>query len=101
MIPQRHELQNILAEMEDSINVYMVFLTKMYNIPDWLLNLHKICDVVLVNLDNLQPCISTIMSYLISFDNTYWLTKGENLLYNKISPNRIYNIEQIKQRIGG
>ena len=37
------------------------------------------------------------MSYLISFDNTYWLTKGENLLYNKISPIE-YNIEQIKQR---
>ena len=97
---QRHELQNILAEMEDSINVYM-FSYEDVQYSDWLLNLHKICDVVLVNLDNLEPEIRTIMSYLISFDNTYWLTKGENLLYNKISSNRIYNIEQIKQRIGG
>ena len=97
---QRHELQNILAEMEDSINVYM-FSNEDVPHSDWLLNLHKICDVVLVNLDNLEPEIRTIMSYLISFDNTYWLTKGENLLYNKISSNRIYNIEQIKQRIGG
>lgn len=97
---QRHELQNILAEMEDSINVYMFSYEDVQH-SDWLLNLHKICDVVLVNLDNLEPEIRTIMSYLISFDNTYWLTKGENLLYNKISSNRIYKIEQIKQRIGG
>ena len=97
---QKQELQNILAEKDNNINIY-VFNYEDVEHTDWLLNLHKICDIVLVNLDNLQPEIRTIMSYLISFDNTYWLTKGENIMYNKISSNRIYNIEQIKEKIGG
>ena len=95
---QKQELQDLLAESNDNQNIYVYEGNQEL---DWLMNLHKICDIVLVNLDNLDTEIRTIMSYLISFDNTYWLTKGEHMLYNKISSNRIYNIEQIKERIGG
>lgn len=95
---QKQELQDLLAESNDNQNIYVYEGNQEL---DWLMNLHKICDTVLVNLDNLDTEIRTIMSYLISFDNTYWLTKGEHMLYNKISSNRIYNIEQIKERIGG
>ena len=95
----RKSLQNVLAKVQENLNIY-IFDNDITEI-DWLLNLHKICDVCIVNLDNLPQEIRTIMSYLISFDNTYWLTKGEHMLYNKISSNRIYNIEQIKERIGG
>ena len=95
---QKQELQDLLAESNDNQNIYVY---EGHQELDWLMNLHKICDTVLVNLDNLDTEIRTIMSYLISFDNTYWLTKGEHMLYNKISSNRIYNIEQIKERIGG
>ena len=95
---QKQELQDLLAESNDNQNIYVYEGNQEL---DWLMNLHKICDTVLVNLDNLDTEILTIMSYLISFDNTYWLTKGEHMLYNKISSNRIYNIEQIKERIGG
>tara|TARA_A100001035_G_scaffold268332_1_gene253200 strand:+ start:508 stop:909 length:402 start_codon:yes stop_codon:yes gene_type:complete len=95
---QKQELQDLLAESNDNQNIYVYEGNQEL---DWLMNLHKMCDTVLVNLDNLDTEIRTIMSYLISFDNTYWLTKGEHMLYNKISSNRIYNIEQIKERIGG
>lgn len=95
---QKQELQDLLVESNDNQNIYVYEGNQEL---DWLMNLHKICDTVLVNLDNLDTEIRTIMSYLISFDNTYWLTKGEHMLYNKISSNRIYNIEQIKERIGG
>ena len=79
----RKSLQNVLAKVQENLNIY-IFDNDITEI-DWLLNLHKICDVCIVNLDNLPQEIRTIMSYLISFDNTYWLTKGEQIMYNKIS----------------
>ena len=95
----RKSLQNVLAKVQENLNIY-IFDNDITEI-DWLLNLHKICDVCIVNLDNLPQEIRTIMSYLISFDNTYWLTKGEEILYNKISSNRIFKLDQIKEKIGG
>ena len=95
----RKSLQNVLAKVQENLNIY-IFDNDITEI-DWLLNLHKICDVCIVNLDNLPQEIRTIMSYLISFDNTYWLTKGEEMLYNKISSNRIFDLNQIKDKIGG
>ena len=95
----RKSLQNVLAKVQENLNIY-IFDNDITEI-DWLLNLHKICDVCIVNLDNLPQEIRTIMSYLISFDNTYWLTKGEHIMYNKISSNRIFELDQIKEKIGG
>ncbi len=95
----RKSLQNVLAKVQENLNIY-IFDNDITEI-DWLLNLHKICDVCIVNLDNLPQEIRTIMSYLISFDNTYWLTKGEQIMYNKISSNRIFELDQIKEKIGG
>tara|TARA_B100001287_G_scaffold260248_1_gene248177 strand:- start:325 stop:699 length:375 start_codon:yes stop_codon:yes gene_type:complete len=95
----RKSLQNVLAKVQENLNIY-IFDNDITEI-DWLLNLHKICDVCIVNLDNLPQEIRTIMSYLISFDNTYWLTKGEEIMYNKISSNRIFELDQIKEKIGG
>ena len=95
----RKSLQNVIAKVQENLNIY-IFDNDITEI-DWLLNLHKICDVCIVNLDNLPQEIRTIMSYLISFDNTYWLTKGEQIMYNKISSNRIFELDQIKEKIGG
>tara|TARA_B100000925_G_C21683342_1_gene335043 strand:- start:48 stop:422 length:375 start_codon:yes stop_codon:yes gene_type:complete len=95
----KQELQNILADTNENLNVY-VFDNNITEI-DWLLNLHRSCELCIANLDNFPVEIRAIMSYLISFDNTYWLTKGEEILYNKISSNRIFKLDQIKEKIGG
>lgn len=95
----KQELQNILADTNENLNVY-VFDNNITEI-DWLLNLHRSCELCIANLDNFPVEIRAIMSYLISFDNTYWLTKGEEILYNKISLNRIFKLDQIKEKIGG
>jgi len=95
----KKQFQEILGNTEQNVNVYIYEPTNIDE--DWLLNLHKMCDLVIVNLDELPVSIRTIMSYLISFDNTYWLTKGEEMLYNKISSNRIFDLNQIKDKIGG
>jgi hypothetical protein len=65
-----------------------------------LFDVHLTSDITIVELDNLPENLKCIESYLISFPNTYWITQGENPLYNKISSNRIYTLEEVKVHIG-
>ncbi|MGY8868374.1 MAG: hypothetical protein ACKVJK_22440, partial [Methylophagaceae bacterium] len=53
---------------------------------------------VILDIDNCPSNIASLASYFIANTNTYWLTNGEQMWYNKISPNRIYNLDSI---VGG
>lgn len=94
----RNEIQNILAELKDPINVYL------YNEDvdiDWLLTTHKFCDVVFLDIDNFPAEMSKLTSFLVSFSNTFWLTKGEHLYYNKLSNKRVYDYNFLNATLGG
>jgi hypothetical protein len=94
----KQAIQSFLAHSDQHVNVYLY--TEDKNI-DWLLSVHKFCDRTFLELDNIPSELSTLVSYLISFSSTFWLTKGEHLYYNKLSANRIYNFEFLKTWIGG
>lgn len=94
----RQSIQNILAKNNEPVNIYLY----SDNIDlDWLLTMHRICDAVFLDLDNMPQELRDLTSYLVSFNNTYWLTKGENIVYNKISNKRIYNFEFLNNILGG
>ena len=94
----RQSIQNILAKNNEPVNIYLY----SDNIDlDWLLTMHRICDAVFLDLDNMPQELRDLASYLVSFNNTYWLTKGENIYYNKISANKIYNLDFLTTKLGG
>ena len=68
--------------------------------PDWLLSLSKQADCVILDVDNCPAEVSSLTAYFIANSNTFWLTNGEQVYYNKISPNRIYNLDNILQKSG-
>jgi hypothetical protein len=95
----KNDLQDLLAEIQQPVNIYM-YETKDHDV-DWLLSVQRICDFAIIDLDNLPLEIKQIESYLISQSNTYWLTKGDNIWYNKLSTNRIYSVDFLKTKLGG
>lgn len=98
----KSDLQNIIAESKEPFNIYIHEHDKNKILDhDWLFKIHRLSDICIANLDDFDTDTRTIMSYLISYDNTYWLTKGDNLLYNKISLNRIFELDQIKDKLLG
>ncbi len=97
----KNELQNILAEWQMSVNVYVYEPEEYDQDIDWLLSLHKIADTVILCIDNCPAKIHDLTSYFISNTNTFWLTKGEDSYYNKLSLNRIYNLDNITNAKGG
>lgn len=97
----KNELQNIIASWDTAINIYVYEPADWEQDVDWLLSMHKMADTVILCVDNTPPRIHDLNSYFVSYSNTYWLTNGDDLLYNKLSLNRIYNLDELSNTVGG
>lgn len=96
----KSDLQELLANSTQKVNVYIYENMDEHDI-DWLLSVQKMSDITIVELEQLPSEVKQLESYLVSQSNTYWLTKGENIWYNKLSVNRIYDINFLQHKIGG
>lgn len=98
----RKQAQDILAKSGGKQNVYLYSPNKEDDEDiDWLLTVAKMSDVVVLDYDNSSKHVKAFASYLISLSHTYWLTSDDWMLYNKLSPNRIYGLDVIEDLIGG
>lgn len=88
---------NILSQLDIDVNVYIQ--NSQDNI-EWMLNTYKMADVCIIDIDNVESLITDAIGYFLANTKTYWLTNGENIVYNNISKNRITDIDDIKN-IGG
>lgn len=86
--------QSYLTITEKDINLYQ-FEKQVYSPEDvdWLLSVFHLCDICVFDLDNTSPILKTLSSYFISKPKTYWLTNGDEPVYNHISNNRVYNLD--------
>jgi len=87
----KQQLQNLIADWDCAINVYLYEEEAV----DWLLDIVQSADAVILNLDDSDTEVRDLASYLVSLPNVFWLTKGEISVYNKLSINRIYNLDTI------
>jgi len=97
----KEQLQNVLAQLDEPMHVYLYELTSENQEPEWLLDVFQAVDYTIIDIDNCQPSIRDIASYFLSKDKTYWLTKAEGKLYNIINKNRIYDLDFLIYKIGG
>ena len=97
----KEQFNTVIEKIDNTFNLYLYEHASDDHHPDWLLSLAREVDCVVLDIDNCPPEISKLSSYFIAKSNTFWLTNGEDLFYNKISPNRIYNLDNLVEHIGG
>lgn len=97
----RSQAQEILANVSSPQNIYIYAPDSENQDVDWLLSVAKMCDVVVLDYDNSDEHVKWLASYIVSLPHTYWLTSEDKMLYNKLSPNRIYGLDSIENLIGG
>ena len=97
----RQQAQAILANSEGHQNIYIYNVDDENIDVDWLLSVSKMSDVVILDYDNCPEHVRYLAAYIISLPQTYWLTSEDRMLYNKLSPNRIYGLDAIEHLIGG
>lgn len=97
----RDQAHSILTNTSSTQNVYIYNLDDENKDIDWLLSVAKMADVVILDLDNSPNHIRALSSYIVSLSHTYWLTSDDKWSYNKLSPNKIYSLDEIDHLIGG
>lgn len=97
----REQAQSILANSNGYQNIYIYDVSEDQSDVDWLLSVAKMCNVVVLDYDNCTEHVRHLAAYIVSLPHTYWLTSEDKMLYNKLSPNRIYGLDVIEHLIGG
>jgi len=95
------ELQDrLLSKIDCDVNLYLYKQEQDDLELDWLFDVYKFADTVIIDLDFVPYPVRDLVSYFLANSKTYWLTNAENPVYNYINKNKIINIETL-ENIGG
>lgn len=92
----KDDFQSLISDINQPIHVYLYEIDDI----DWLFDVFHQVDVVILDIDNSPSKIRDLTSYFITKDKTYWLTNSGENYYNKISRNRIFGLDSLKNIIG-
>lgn len=97
----KNQVHHLLAQYESALNVYIYepVFEEEFNL-DWVLDVSRISDYVIFDIDNSETHVKEVAAYLVSLPNVFWLTSIEQSCYTKLSVNRIYDLD-ILNHIGG
>ena len=92
--------KTILEHIDSDLDLYIFDVTKpTADDIDWLLVATSMVDKIIIDVDNCDSKTRMLAGYIIAKSITYWLTNDDQPVYNHISKNRIYNLDNFQ--IGG
>jgi hypothetical protein len=96
----RQQIQKLLETYKKAINIYLYdpAVQEQRDIA-WLLNIAKIADYTIIDLDKITVIERNFASYLISLPTTFYLTNDDITPYNLISVNRIYGLDWLTPKL--
>ena len=93
------QVQNTIEDWNETVNIYL-YNPEVEEERDikWMLDIVRICDYVVADIDNFELSSRSFISYILSYPNVFYLTNDELTPYNYISSNRIFNVDWIFER---
>jgi len=89
----RLKLQSVIADLDQPLNLYLYDATITGNNISWMLNIARLSDYIIIDLDKMNRDERQFASYLISLPQSFYLTNDEITPYNLISANKIYDLD--------
>lgn len=87
----------VLEHIEEDLDLYIFDIANPSSSDiDWLLVSASMVDKIIVDTDNCDSKIRMLLGYIIAKSKTYWLTNSDDSVYNHLSKNRIYNLDNFK-----
>tara|TARA_B000000475_G_C15811324_1_gene371695 strand:- start:44 stop:442 length:399 start_codon:yes stop_codon:yes gene_type:complete len=98
----KNEVQQSVVDIDNDINIYVYEPNDKLddNDLDWILNIFQKSQITIIEIDNVPAVLQPILSYMIAKPKTFWLTNGNNRVYNKLSNNRVNDFEFLSN-LGG
>lgn len=101
-IDVKGQFSNLLQNFVIPTNVYLFEDTEDGDTPidyNWLFQVSSQVDYIVVDVDNCNVLTKNLIGYFLSLPKTFYLTNDEETPYNKISINRIYNLDWLYDEI--
>lgn len=97
----KNSVQEFLADINSGVNVYIYEPeTESEQNLDWLLDVTRLADLTIIDIDRCDAETRTITAYLVALSSVYWLTSSSETCYSKISSNRIYDLTVLNRLKG-
>tara|TARA_E500000081_G_scaffold137548_1_gene152297 strand:+ start:683 stop:1081 length:399 start_codon:yes stop_codon:yes gene_type:complete len=98
----KNDVQQSVVDIDNDINIYVYEPNDKLddNDLDWILNIFQKSQITIIEIDNVPAVLQPILSYMIAKPKTFWLTNGNNRVYNKLSNNRVNDFEFLSN-LGG
>ena len=93
----KEQFQTILSQSIDDLNVF-IFDHDDRDIS-WLLSVALQADCVIIDIDNCDPLTLKFVTFMLAQPNVHYLTGDDTTPYGLINRNRIYDLNQIVERI--
>ena len=94
------QFNSLVEKFESYMNIYLYEPEQPLDTDfSWLLNVSKIVDYTIIDIDYLQGNEKKLAGYFVSLPNTFYLTNDEVTPYNLLSVNRIYNLDWLYETI--
>lgn len=96
----KEQFQEAINGLDKDFTIYLYEQDNMMHNVDWLLSYCSVSDFVILDVDNCPSSIRDLAGYIIANTNTYWLTRSDNTFYNKLSANRVWHLDFLREQIG-
>ena len=93
----KENLNDILKDITDDLNLYLYEET-LHNDIEWLINVARSVDYVVLDIDECEQ-LKWVSGYLLGMNKTFYLTNEEQMQYNVVNVNRIYDLKQFAEGV--
>lgn len=93
----KQQFQAILSKSMDDLNVF-IFDQEETDIS-WMLSVSQQVDIVILDVDHCDEMTKPFVSFLLAQPNCHYITNDDLTPYNLISKNRIYDLDQIVEKL--
>jgi hypothetical protein len=93
----KEQFQTILSHSTDDLNVF-IFDDEDLDLG-WLLSVALQVDIVIIDVDNCDPTTHKFITFMLAQPNAHYITKDNTTPYNLVSKNRIFDLNQIIEKI--
>ena len=90
--------EKYLNKIKHDVNVYIMENTPAKLDFEWAVNVFRGVDVCIIDADNAHPDIKPLLSYFVSKNKTFWLTKDDHSVYTYVSKNRVFDTTFLLER---
>ena len=94
----RDAVSDLLSHTKAPVNIYLYDQQDDLEI-DWMIDHVKKVNMIIIDLDFCTPVTKNIAGWIIAQSNTFYLTNDGITPYNKLSANRIYDLQYLEHYI--